>query len=111
ELVGGDRVGSLEAIPSPGHTPGHLAYRDVRDGTLLAGDALVSLGGLVVAGVFRPLRPFVWLFTWDAALACRSAERLRDLRPSRLALGHGPVVEAPGPLMDRAIEVARRRLK
>ena len=109
-LAPGDRVGSLEAVASPGHTPGHMAYRDVRDGTLLAGDALFSLGGLIVAGVFRLMFPFPWLFTWDRGLALRSAERIRDLKPSRLALGHGPVVEAPDAALARAIDVARRAL-
>src|SRR5665811_95977 len=29
-LTPGDRVGSLEVIPSPGHTPGHVAFLDTR---------------------------------------------------------------------------------
>src|SRR5207249_732069 len=37
-LNDGDRVGSLQAIFSPGHTPGHFAFLDVRDGSLIAGD-------------------------------------------------------------------------
>ena len=110
-LAPGDRVGSLEAVASPGHTPGHLAFRDVRDGALLAGDAFASfVGRLIVAGVFVWFAPFPWLFTWDAGLAYESAVRLRELKPSRLAMGHGPVVESPGPAMDRAIEIAGRRL-
>jgi len=31
-LNDGNRVGSLQAIFSPGHTPGHMAYLDFRDG-------------------------------------------------------------------------------
>src|SRR5436305_2277653 len=34
----GDRVGSLEVVASPGHTPGHIAFRDTRDRSLIAGD-------------------------------------------------------------------------
>src|SRR6266851_660073 len=30
-LKPGDRVGSLEVVASPGHTPGHVAFFDVRD--------------------------------------------------------------------------------
>ena len=41
-LNDGDRIGSLQAIFSPGHTPGHMAYLDVRDGSLIAGDAFVT---------------------------------------------------------------------
>src|SRR5438270_634872 len=37
-LNAGDRVGSLEVIPSPGHSPGHIAFLDTRDRTLTAGD-------------------------------------------------------------------------
>ena len=38
-LSPGDRVGSLEVIAAPGHTPGHIAFLDTRDNTLIAGDA------------------------------------------------------------------------
>ncbi len=110
-LSEGDHIGSLEAVFSPGHTPGHMAYRDVRDGTLLAGDAFMAIAGLTVAGVFRMLFPLPWLFTWDATLSFQSAVKLRDLMPSRLALGHGRVLESPVADMDRAIAVAARRLK
>ena len=30
-LKDGDRIGNLEVIPCPGHTPGHVAFLDVRD--------------------------------------------------------------------------------
>src|SRR5437879_4149156 len=36
-LTHGDRVGSLQAVFSPGHTPGHMSFLDVRDGSLIAG--------------------------------------------------------------------------
>ena len=32
-LQAGDRVGSLEVIPTPGHSPGHVSYLDTRDRT------------------------------------------------------------------------------
>src|SRR4029077_16220187 len=70
-LEPGDRVGSLEVIAAPGHTPGHIAFLDTRNRALIAGDALQTRGGLAVAGDTRPLFPFVALGTWDktAALA------------------------------------------
>jgi glyoxylase-like metal-dependent hydrolase (beta-lactamase superfamily II) len=41
-LTGGDRVGSLEVVPSPGHSPGHVSFLDARDRTLIAGDTYAS---------------------------------------------------------------------
>src|SRR5262245_52767723 len=38
-LADGDQVGSLQVVSAPGHTPGHIALFDARDGTLIAGDA------------------------------------------------------------------------
>src|SRR5262249_43297024 len=35
-LAAGDRVGSLEVVPCPGHSPGHVAFLDTRDGSLIA---------------------------------------------------------------------------
>ena len=49
-LQPGDRIGSLEVIASPGHTPGHAAFLDVRDKTMIAGDALQTQGGIAVSG-------------------------------------------------------------
>ena len=47
-LTAGDRVGSLEVIASPGHSPGHVSFVDTRDRTLIAGDAFTSIGGVAV---------------------------------------------------------------
>ncbi|HEX4717073.1 MAG TPA: MBL fold metallo-hydrolase, partial [Thermoleophilaceae bacterium] len=43
-LAAGDRVGSLEVIATPGHTPGHVAFLDTRDRTLYCGDVYSTLG-------------------------------------------------------------------
>ncbi len=102
-LRAGDRVGSLEVVPAPGHTPGHAALLDVRDRTLIAGDAYSSLGGVATTARANPRFPLPALATWDRPTALRSARELRALDPARLAVGHGPVVDAPGPAMDRAI--------
>jgi glyoxylase-like metal-dependent hydrolase (beta-lactamase superfamily II) len=48
-LQPGDTVGSLEVVASPGHTPGHVSFLDRRDGTLLAGDAYSTLGGVATS--------------------------------------------------------------
>jgi glyoxylase-like metal-dependent hydrolase (beta-lactamase superfamily II) len=105
----GDRVGSLEVVAAPGHTPGQIAFLDTRDRTLIAGDALQTRGGVAVAGVARPTFPFVAMGTWDLATALESARRLRALNPSRLAIGHGIVQTDPIAMMDNAIAVAARK--
>ena len=110
ELAAGDRIGSLEVVASPGHTPGHVSFLDVRDRTLIAGDAFQTRAGTAVSGIVRPLFPFPALATWHLPTALGSARVLRALEPSRLAVGHGPVLEDPLPAIDRAIEVAERRV-
>jgi glyoxylase-like metal-dependent hydrolase (beta-lactamase superfamily II) len=108
-LEDGDRVHSLQTVFCPGHTPGHVAYLDVRDGSLLAGDAFTTQTGLVAAGVFKWHFPFPALFSWNAKLAAESAEKLRNLEPTRLAVGHGKTIESPLAAMDRAVELAFRQ--
>ena len=108
-LVEGDLVGPLQAAASPGHTPGHMAYLDVRDNALIAGDAFTTQTGLVVAGVFKPLFPFPALFSWNAVLSVKSAAKLRDLNPSLLAVGHGETITSPVRNMDLALEEAYRQ--
>ncbi|HWH18906.1 MAG TPA: MBL fold metallo-hydrolase [Solirubrobacterales bacterium] len=102
----GERVGSLEVVASPGHTPGHVSFLDVRDRTLYAGDAWVTLGGVSTPAKANPIFPLVAIATWHKPTALASAKALRDLKPARLAVGHGKVVEAPGEAMDAAIRKA-----
>ena len=108
-LVEGELVGSLRAVPSPGHTPGHMAFLDVRDNTLIAGDAFTTKTGVVVAGVFKVLFPFPALFSWNAVFAAKSAAKLRELNPSLLAVGHGPSIPSPARQIDAALEEAFRQ--
>jgi glyoxylase-like metal-dependent hydrolase (beta-lactamase superfamily II) len=109
-LAPGDRVGSLEVVASPGHTPGHQSFFDPREGTLIAGDAFQTQAGIAVSGVMRPLFPFPAMATWDRSAAVESAIRLQALNPARLAVGHGPVIEEPRQAVDHAIKeaIARR---
>ena len=107
-LVPGDRVGSLQVVASPGHTPGHVAFVDLRDRALIAGDAFQTRGGMAVSGVLRPLFPFPALATWNKQSALTSAVSLRTLQASLLAVGHGEALKEPAKAMDRAIETARR---
>jgi glyoxylase-like metal-dependent hydrolase (beta-lactamase superfamily II) len=101
-LQPGDRIGSLLAVAAPGHTPGQLAFLDTRDGALIAGDAFQTWAGLAVSGDLRPLFPFPALATWHRETALATARALRDLRPSLLAVGHGPALDDPLEAMDAA---------
>jgi glyoxylase-like metal-dependent hydrolase (beta-lactamase superfamily II) len=88
-LHDGDRVGSLHAIFCPGHTPGHMAFLDLRDGSLIAGDAFTTQSGIVAAGVFKLSFPFPALFSWNREFAAESARKLRDLNPLALPSATG----------------------
>lgn len=109
-IAEGDQVGSLRVVQAPGHSPDQVAFFDKRDGTLIAGDAYQTMAGTAVAGTLRWLFPFPALATWHQATALKSAIALRDLQPTRLAVGHGPVLDDPGEQMKEAIDEARRRL-
>lgn len=98
----GERVGSLEVIAAPGHTPGHVALLDSRDATLYCGDVYSTLGGVATSAKANARFPLA-LFTWHRPSELESARALRALEPARLAPGHGKVVESPLEKMDRAI--------
>jgi glyoxylase-like metal-dependent hydrolase (beta-lactamase superfamily II) len=105
-LTGGERVGSLEVVPSPGHTPGHVAFIDTRDRVLLAGDVFTTYGATAVTSRYYWRFPLATMGTFDKAQDLESARTLRALDPSILVVGHGPAVQAPGSAMDAAIAQA-----
>jgi glyoxylase-like metal-dependent hydrolase (beta-lactamase superfamily II) len=109
-LKGGDRVGSLEVVESPGHSPGHIAFLDPRTGVLIAGDVFSSLGGLAVASHPYWRFPLPGFVTFDKPQNLRSARALRALEPSVLVVGHGREVRSPVGAMDVAITRAERKL-
>jgi glyoxylase-like metal-dependent hydrolase (beta-lactamase superfamily II) len=110
-LQDGDRIGSLQAIAVPGHTPGSMAFLDTRSGALIAGDAMQTRGGVAVSGHFMPLFPFPAFATWNKQAALDSARKLRDCRPSLLAVGHGRMLTDPLAAMNKAIEAAENKLQ
>ena len=103
----GDRIGSLEVHAAPGHTPGQVAFLDPRDGTLYCADAYSTLGGVATSAKPNPRFPLPALATWHRPTALTSARSLRTLDPARLAVGHGRIVDAPGPAMEAAIARAQ----
>ena len=102
-LTPGERVGSLEVIAAPGHTPGHVALLDTRDRTLYCGDAYSTYIRVATTAEPRLPTPLPSLATWHPPTELASARALRALDPARLAPGHGRVVEAPGAAMDAAL--------
>jgi glyoxylase-like metal-dependent hydrolase (beta-lactamase superfamily II) len=107
----GDRVGSLEVIATPGHTPGQVAFLDTRNRALIAGDAFQTLGGVAVSGSFKPLFPLVAMATWHKGLALSSARTLLRLQPTILAVGHGRMLRNPRSQMEHAIRVMETSLE
>lgn len=81
----GDR--RLEAIPTPGHTSGHMSFVDHEHGLLFAGDHVLPYItpsiGFEAAGSASPLGDFL--------SSLRRVERLSDMR---LLPAHGPVASS-----------------
>jgi glyoxylase-like metal-dependent hydrolase (beta-lactamase superfamily II) len=77
-IAGGEIVAGLEAIPTPGHTPGHTAYR--LGTSLLAGDAVIT---------GTTFREPVARFCVDWAEARSSIEKLARLDLDLAVSGHG----------------------
>jgi glyoxylase-like metal-dependent hydrolase (beta-lactamase superfamily II) len=102
-IAPGERIGSLEVVAAPGHTPGQLAFLDTRDRTLFTGDAYTTLGGVATTAKPNPRFPLPGMSSWHRPTALQTARELRALSPTRLATGHGKVVENPGAAMDAAI--------
>jgi glyoxylase-like metal-dependent hydrolase (beta-lactamase superfamily II) len=105
-LTGGERIGSLEVIPTPGHTPGHVSFLDTRDRTIIVGDTFTSMGGLAVSNHFYLRFPLAAMATWDKAKDLESAKKLRELKPDMLVVGHGGPVRNPGPAIEKAVSAA-----
>jgi glyoxylase-like metal-dependent hydrolase (beta-lactamase superfamily II) len=107
-LQAGDKVGSLEVVATPGHSPGHVAFRDVRDNSVIAGDTYTTYGRAAVSNHFYWRFPLAAMATWDKGKDLEAARTLRELEPSLLAVGHGPALRDPHEAMDVAIAQAAR---
>ena len=107
-IADGELYGSLRAIATPGHIPGHFAFLDERDGTLYAGDALIGVGKLAVSGFAPWYFPFPNMATWNKPTAAASARRLLEFPIERFACGHGAVREGGVVLLKKVVEAASR---
>lgn len=108
-LKDGDQICSLQAIETPGHTPGSMSFLDKRTGALIAGDSFQTRGGTAVAGDIKKLFPFPGWGTWSKPTALESAKKILTYNPELLAPGHGSILENPLQTMERA--VARFEIK
>ena len=85
-LSAGDTVGSLEVVASPGHTPGHVAFLDRRDRSLIAGDVFTAYGSVAVTSHLYPRFPLAAcrdLGQGDGPRLGARAARARPGRPRR----------------------------
>lgn len=88
----------LEAVFTPGHAPGHLAFFEPRYGLLFVGDTISTLSSVVIAPP-----------EGDLAQYLDSLHRLAAL-PSRLLLpAHGSASTRPAHVLAEAIEHRRQR--
>ena len=111
-LEDGELYGSLRVISTPGHTPGHVCYFDERDGTLYAGDALVTVGGKVHVAGFGPWYfPLPAMATWHRPTALASARKLLTLPIRCYAAGHGRLLQGGPELLEQAVRQAEKRLE
>ena len=83
-LADGDTVVGLRIVATPGHTIGHISVLDEKNGILVAGDALGTVGGTLAGS--NPQ------FTEDAAAAKATVVKLGDLQFETLLVGHGDPV-------------------
>lgn len=109
-LKDGDKIGSLLALSTPGHTPGSMSFLDTRNHSCVVGDLFQTRGGIAVSGHVKPLFPFPAMATWNKSITLDSAYKIRDLKPSLLATGHGKMLEHPNKKIDDAIASCKKSL-
>lgn len=100
------------AVPSPGHTLGHVSFFRARGRVLLSGDALVTARIDTVTHLLmrrQGLSGPPWYTTWDAGAARSSMVRLAALAPEVVGGGHGAPMTGPGTAEAVTAFVARRR--
>lgn len=99
------RVGerTLRAIPTPGHTRGHLVFLDERAGLLFAGDHVLPRITPSI-GVESPRSPLALAAFMD------SLQIVRDLPDLAVLPAHGDLTRRTHERVDELIEHHRRRL-
>lgn len=77
----GEEVGTLRAVFTPGHAPGHHAFLEARTGVIVAGDMVAGTGTILI----EPN-------DGDMALYLASLEKLASLEATALIPAHGDVL-------------------
>lgn len=81
-LMVGDKV--IQAIHTPGHSPGHLSFYLPDDAVVLAGDLVAGKGSTWIGKPEGNISDYL-----------ESIEKLRQLKLKQLAPGHGEVIKEP----------------
>ncbi len=101
-LGDGDRLVTpevtLTAIHTPGHASNHLCFELAGTGLLFSGDHVMAGSTVVIAPP-----------DGDMAAYLHALERVRDLRPRRIAPGHGAMIDDPGAVLDGYLAHRRSR--
>lgn len=90
----GDRIGPVQAIHAPGHSPGHLALWWPERQVLFAGDAIAT---------YPVLAPGWPAFTLNARQHRESLGTMAALDASVVAVGHGEAMTTDAPAHVRAL--------
>jgi len=98
DTVEGTEFG-LEVLHTPGHSPNHLCF-------LLEEERVLFTGDTVLDGMYSVVSP---ARGGDMAAYIKTLERLKRLRLSRIAPGHGDVIEEPRARLDDYL--AHRKLR
>ncbi|MDQ2728168.1 MAG: MBL fold metallo-hydrolase [Actinomycetota bacterium] len=101
-LGDGDRLttpeATLTAVHTPGHASNHLCFELAGTGLLFSGDHVMAGSTVVIAPP-----------DGDMAAYLNALERVRDLRPRRIAPGHGMMIDDPGAVLDSYLTHRRSR--
>jgi glyoxylase-like metal-dependent hydrolase (beta-lactamase superfamily II) len=89
----------LEVLHTPGHAPNHLCF-------LLEEERVLFTGDTVLDGTWSVVSP---KRGGDMTAYLDSLQRLRNLRVSRIAPGHGDVIEEPRARIDEYLAHRRQR--
>lgn len=89
----GQKIGEMEIIPTPGHTPGHVSF--LFGDTLFCGDLVVSQKG--------KLQPAPAFLTWDKATLKRSLNEVKRFSFDHVCTAHGEPVQR-GNLWETLLE-------